>query len=521
MRKGVRYLLFFASLLINSSALAFNSKRLIVTFKKKSQKKSTGVILGKVSSGTGEKGHGGAQKRVRLDFKDHDEMKKAMDEWEKSDEVKAVEEDIVVQKMGGPISFFDVGASNLSQQQWAFFETESGVHLPSSTASLEKVVVAVVDTGVTNHRAISERILDGMDFISLSELSNDGDGVDTDASDPGDWIDENSSCYGGQFVSSSWHGTHVAGIINGTDDSLGVRGTNIETYILPVRVLGSCGGYLSDVAEAIKWAAGFDVEGASPNLTPAKVINLSLGGQGACPTYLQEAIDIARSHGAVVVVAAGNENLDISVTGVTPANCRGVVSVMSHNQDLSRSYFSNYSQSVSVSSPGGTGGDGLSIRGILSSINLGRKGPEEDGYKLYQGTSMATAFVSAVAAGIKSVNQDLSPDQVEKIIRGAGKSFVSLSSVCDDIWCQTPLLNFEQSLASAQGVVAEELPPSPVNSNDGQNSGLPPVSEEDQAATCGTIGENAPPSSGPGSFLFGFMTIVMFSFLIKVKELPV
>jgi serine protease len=84
---------------------------------------------------------------------------------------------------------------------------------------------------------------------------------------------------------------------------------------VPVRVLGKCGGYTSDIADGIIWASGGTVTGVPANANPAKVINMSLGGSGACDTTTQNAINGARSRGTVVIVAAGNENANAS----TPA----------------------------------------------------------------------------------------------------------------------------------------------------------------------------------------------------------
>lgn len=99
------------------------------------------------------------------------------------------------------------------------------------------------------------------------------------------------------------------------DNGQGVASVAPLATIQPVRVMGPCGGYSSDIIDAMDWASGGQVRGASKNPTPAKIINMSLGGQGKCSRSYQEAVDRARSRGTVVVVAAGNENQNAANVG--------------------------------------------------------------------------------------------------------------------------------------------------------------------------------------------------------------
>jgi serine protease len=102
-------------------------------------------------------------------------------------------------------------------------------------------VVAVVDTGIISHPEFSGRVLPGYNFA---------DGPDGNGSDPGYGKD----CGG---VHSSWHGTHVAGIIAASgDDGSGIAGINWKTRILPVRVLKYGRSNDGDVIKGMKWAAG-------------------------------------------------------------------------------------------------------------------------------------------------------------------------------------------------------------------------------------------------------------------------
>jgi serine protease len=263
-------------------------------------------------------------------------------------------------------------------QQWDFFEATGGLNVPTAwnTTTGTGVVVAVLDTGYRPHVDLVANLLPGYDFISSATIGNDGNGRDADASDPGDWVAANE-CGGTHDASnSSWHGTHVAGTIAAvTNNGSGVAGVAYGAKVQPVRVLGKCGGYTSDIADAIKWASGGTVSGVPANATPARVINMSLGGGGACGTTTQNAINDARSRGTVVVVAAGNESMDAANS--SPANCAGVVTVAAVGRAGNKAYYSNYGTVVDVAAPGGD----MSVDpGILSTLNDGTTSPGADNY---------------------------------------------------------------------------------------------------------------------------------------------
>ena len=141
-------------------------------------------------------------------------------------------------------------------QQWGLEDSVGGINLINNSLyqnqnEARSIVVAVVDTGVNFHPDLDGKILPGYDFISSTDFSNDGDGRDSDATDPGDWASIDSSCYYNGSTSSTWHGTHIAGIIAAKwNNGIGVVGINKNALILPVRVLGRCGG----LTEAMKIA---------------------------------------------------------------------------------------------------------------------------------------------------------------------------------------------------------------------------------------------------------------------------
>ena len=177
--------------------------------------------------------------------------------------------------------------------QWSLMGPPGGIRATAAwdvTTGSPNGVVAVVDTGILLHPEFGARILGGYDFISNPALSGDGDGRDPNPTDAGDWVVANACYPGSPARNSTWHGTHVAGIIaaqgnNGAgiiaaqgNNGAGIAGIDWQTKILPVRVLGKCGGALSDVIDGMRWAAGLPVPGVPANPTPARVINMSLGG---------------------------------------------------------------------------------------------------------------------------------------------------------------------------------------------------------------------------------------------------
>ncbi len=280
-------------------------------------------------------------------------------------------------------------------------------------------VVAVLDTGITNHSDLSGNVLPGYDFIIDTTVSNDGNGRDSDASDPGDWVSANQ-CGGSHAAQgSSWHGTHVAGTIAAvTNNAKGVAGVAYGAKIVPVRVLGTCGGYDSDIADAIIWASGGTVSGVPANANPAEVINLSLGGSGACGTTTQTAINGAVGRGTTLVIAAGNDNVNVS--NASPANCNNVIAVASITSTGARSSFSNYGSLIDIAAPGSN---------ILSTLNSGATTPGAETYASYNGTSMATPHVAGVVALLQAVaTTPKTPAQVEALIKANVTAFPSTPS---------------------------------------------------------------------------------------------
>lgn len=296
--------------------------------------------------------------------------------------------------------------------QWDEFERPAGIMLESKagfrdgawayTTGLAKkpVVVAVLDTGVSLNESL------------VNNLVKDNDG----------------NIWGWNFAANnsnvfdetrSYHGSHVAGTIAGAGAVMSGIGEDLK--VLPLKIPSSSGMfYESSVINAIYWAVGGEVPGVPSNMHVAKVLNMSFGLDKApkeeidyCDQAMQEAIFFARKKGAVLIAAAGNDNVWEHFNA--PALCNGVVKVAATGPEGLRSYFSNYGPSVTLAAPGGDKKYGL-WGGILSTVNPGG-GYLGSGFDYYQGTSMAAPHVAGVAGLVFSASDRvLTPEQIEQIL---------------------------------------------------------------------------------------------------------
>ncbi len=316
--------------------------------------------------------------------------------------------------------------------QWHYRYTpgsEEGINLPPAwaiTTGAAEVVVAVIDTGVRPHADLDGRLLPGFDFIHDIAVANDGDGWDADPSDPGDWTDINQCEAGWPGTLSSWHGTHVAGTIGAAgDNGQDVAGVNWGAGILPVRVLGRCGGYTSDIADGARWAAGLPVGGAPPNPHPARVLNFSLGGPGTCGSLYRDLFNDLHAAGVVTVVAAGNRSSLADF--YNPASCPHALTVAATTRAGDAAYYTNYGPVVELSAPGGETKPNAAD-GVLSTFNAGQTGPGDDALGYYQGTSMAAPHVAGVAALLLGELPALTPTQLTDVLRATARPFPDGSS---------------------------------------------------------------------------------------------
>jgi len=332
---------------------------------------------------------------------------------------------------------------SLFNEQWYLQNSEAAainsVGAWDLTSGSPGVVIADLDTGVRfDHpdlrNATGNRLLPGYNMISNVTVANDGDGRDADASDPGDWVtaaDVKTPQFDGCTVAnSSWHGTRVAGILGAiTDNTQGVAGLSWQGWIEPVRVLGKCGGYDSDILAAMAWAAGFPVAGVPTNPHPAKIINMSLGEAGSCqdfPAY-QQMIDELVAAGVLVVVAAGNEGGPVDV----PANCAGVVAVAGLRHIGTKVGYSSLGPEVALSAPAGncvnTGAGQPCLFSIVTTTNSGTTKPATntytDEYNYNVGTSFSAPIVAGIAGLMLAVDGNLTPDQLMRRLQSSAQPF--------------------------------------------------------------------------------------------------
>ncbi|MTA28001.1 MAG: hypothetical protein F2562_03985, partial [Actinobacteria bacterium] len=334
----------------------------------------------------------------------------------------------------------------------------------------EGSVVAVIDTGITSHPDLDQRIVAGYDFVSDpaelaatragggADVPFDGDyvdpiafgslGRDDNPTDPGDWRDV------APVRDSTWHGTALAGVIAArANDSLGIAGVAPSAHVQPIRALSWRGGLLSDIAASITWAAGGSVDGAPANSTPANVINLSFAVESACPASLQEAIDGAIERGAVVVAAAGNASSNASM--FAPGNCDGVVNVGATGRDGNRAPYSNWGSAVDVSAPGGS-----SNGTVTTTSNSGVSNPAGHSWSTAEGTSVAAAHVAGATAVLRGANPSM--NVVEVVERLTGGDYVKQfgGTTCDsdpNKSCGSGILDLAQIAMARQGSIDHAL----------------------------------------------------------------
>jgi serine protease len=315
------------------------------------------------------------------------------------------------------------------------------------TVGSPNVTVAVLDTGVRlNHPDLAGKLHPGYDFIDDRPTANDGNGRDSDPSDPGDWTSASECSPGEAAAGSSWHGTQVSGLVGAaTNNGVGMAGAGRNVMVLPVRVLGKCGGWDSDIIDGMRWAAGLSQTLANPH--PAKVLNLSLGSSGRCdafsaPNYIEVFNELAAA-GVAVVVASGN---DTGLAVGLPANCPGAIAVAGIRHFGTKVGYSNVGPEMTIAAPAGNcvnvGTNDPCLYPLLTTTNSGTRGPGSntysDAFDYSVGTSFATPLVAGTVGLMYSVNPALTPAQVRAALRGSARAFPASGSGDDVIACHAP-----------------------------------------------------------------------------------
>jgi serine protease len=326
----------------------------------------------------------------------------------------------------------------------AALNAETAWNVTTGSAS---VVVAVLDTGVRpDHPDLAGKLLAGYDFVHDPAYANDGDGWDADPSDPGDWVTdaENAS---GTFKgcgasNSSWHGTQTTGLVGAsTNNGIGMASVGRNVMVLPVRVLGKCGGYDSDVLAAMQWAAGLSVAGVPANANPARVISLSLGAAGACTSSYSTVISQLTSLGINVVVAAGNDGLAVD----EPANCPGVIAVAGIRHSGTKVGYSNLGPEVALGAPAGNcvNTSGTCVYPVITTTNTGTTVPATNTYsdgntRPSLGTSFSAPLVSGTVGLMLSANPTLTPAQVKSLLQSSARPYPATGAGTGVAACQAP-----------------------------------------------------------------------------------
>ncbi len=316
---------------------------------------------------------------------------------------------------------------------------------------ISSVIVAVIDTGIarsngtssgSDHPDLEGIFVDEYDFITDTYNSLDGDGIDSDATDPGD--DPN-----GQF--SSFHGTHVIGTIGAlTHNVTGIAGVaggeNSGVKIMPLRALGASGGFVYDIAQAVLYAAGLPNDSPGTPSQIADIINMSLGAPVDTQT-LRNAVSAAYSAGTLIVASAGNEGTS---TPFYPAAYENVISVSAVGPGGELAPYSSFGGTVDISAPGGDLGTDLTFDGypdgVLSTL-FDHNGPNYTStYAFYQGTSMAAPHVSGVAALLLAADGTLTLAELKQKLT---ETAIDLGQVGKDPYYGYGLVNAYAAVKSA------------------------------------------------------------------------
>ena len=334
-------------------------------------------------------------------------------------------------------------------QQW-YLNQANSIHADGAwqhTRGSSKVVVAVIDSGISKHPELDGQLLRnsdgtvaGYDFVSEAVGSGDGNGWDSDPTDPSGRND--------------WHGTMVSGVIAAKDNNVGIMGVAPGVKLLEVRAMGETGGLTSDTVAALNWAIGLKVGKVPVNSNPAKVVNISLGSNGSlrCDAGALDALNAAAKLNVTVVTAAGNDARPADFA--FPGNCGASLNVSAVGPNGDITPYSDYGTFIDIAAPGGdyklaaltpSAANG----GITTTSNTGKKAYDAPGYVSVQGTSFAAPLVTGVVALMYSLRPSLTTAQVESIIKATATPFASGTSCSHqtpDTSCGVGIINADAAI---------------------------------------------------------------------------
>lgn len=380
---------------------------------------------------------------------------------------------------------FDVLSHDL---QWDEFAPPGGIMLESAPGLTDgawaythgetwsPVVVAVLDTGIAlNDSLVNNLVKDewgqiwGWNFAANNRNTAD--------------------------ETPSFHGTHVAGTIAAYGHV--VKGVGDQLNILPIKIPDSTGMfYESQVINAMYWAVGGEIPGVPHNTYSASVLNLSFGVDERpgktidhCDEAIQEAIYFVKRRGAVIMAAAGNDNIWEHYNA--PAVCNGVMKIAATGPEGLRAYYTNYGPSIAFAAPGGDlryGKQG----GVLSTVNPGG-GYQNTGFDYYQGTSMASPHAAGVAALLYAVtNHSITPERVEQILyfstHAFGMSEDKNRSCIGEKPCGHGILDAYQAVKAAMANYDVLFSPSTSDLNKAHHSPFAFVLQQNKYPVCEIIG---------------------------------
>jgi serine protease len=357
------------------------------------------------------------------------------------------------------------GSGNVAGTAPAAINAEQAWDITTGSAS---IVVADLDTGIRfDHPDLQGNVIPGYDMVSPDDgasgtnfsSANDGNARDSDASDPGDGItqaDKANPVFAGADCTvgnSSWHGTQTAGLIAAaTNNGVGIASVGRTVRLMPVRVLGKCGGYDSDISVGMLWAAGvlsaaeLSAMKLPANPTPARVLNMSLGGSQACSQAYIDAIGRVNAAGVVVVAAAGNSGGN--AVG-SPASCPGALGVTALRHVGDKVGFSDLGPQITIAAPGGncvTTGGGACLYPIMTTSNSGAIKPDPgvagaiytDSFNTTIGTSFSAPLVSGTVALMLSAQPSLTAAQVKSTLQATARPFPTTGGTAGTSTCSAP-----------------------------------------------------------------------------------